>query len=273
MVKIIASLLLSCATLFALSIDEKIKSFIGKEKFYIQKNLIHILFEQQSQYYLDANQTHDLKILQTLKENGLLKLFHNTPVQMRLHFETSSDKALIFMRAINESLEALGYSYFLSEEIQKNDAYFSWSIALETEHLVDPILFAKELAAKGCNIIEIAREQELHWRYKIDSANIHIQAEVFPSHSTINLKKPIKDYWIDVSGMKSISLQSRLADRWYPNIVMYDNNLKMLHFYRYDTQQNTLKFTIPDTVKYIKIGDTFTLENIKRGLSVYLVNR
>lgn len=271
-VKIVALFLSLTFALFASPLNEKIESFLGKNEFHIQKNLIDIIFKDKDFYYNDLNRTDDLKILVKLKENGLLKLFYNSPVEMNIRF-TTFENSLIFMSVINESLEAMGYSYFITDQVLKENEKFSWKIKLSTEHILDPTMLAKEFAIRGCSVVSIKKEGDYDWSYDIDTSKIQLRADKFDTSTTVNLKKPIKSYWIDIEDAKSISLRSKLADRWYPNVVFYDKNLGVLSFYRKDEVVNSIKLEIPKNAKYVKIGDIYNLENIKRGLSLYLVSK
>jgi hypothetical protein len=263
---------LCAVTIYANTLEQKIESFLGKNEYHVQKNLIDIIFQDRQSYYLDADKTDDLKIVSKLKENGLLKLFYDSPIEMKLSFQ-SQGSSLVFMRVINESLEAMGYSYFLTDSVVKSSEGFSWVLKLSTEHVVDPILLANEMRLRGCEIVEIQKRDSDAWSYKIDTHNINVKATKYETNTTVKLKKPIKAYWIDIEEAKSISLRSKLADRWHPSVVFYDNNLNVISFYEKDEVVNFVKIDIPKSVKYVKIGDIYTLDNIKRGLSLYLVSK
>jgi len=270
--RVLVLLILFVVNLSALSLDNKIESFLGKDEFHIQKNLIDIIFHNQQAYYKEDGSIDDLKVLMQLKENGLLKLFYDSPKDMTLSFKTDANP-LVLMRVINESLEAMGYSYFITDKVIKNTNEFIWNVKLSTEHVVDPILLAKELHARGCETKEIKKYENYNWSYVIDTKSINIKAEKYETNTTIKLKKPIKPYWIDIEEAKSLSLRSKIADRWYPSIIFYDKSLNVLQFYKKDEVVDAVKIDIPKNAKYVKIGDIYTLDNIKRGLSLYLVSK
>jgi hypothetical protein len=177
------------------------------------------------------------------------------------------------MRLINESLSSMGYNYFLTKKVLKNSDGFLWEINLSTEHIVDPIYFAKRLTEKGCFIDKIDKTSANEWFYSINTEFIEIDTIVLEPDTTVQLRKPIKPYWIKIEGMKSISFRSRIADKWHPSIVFYDKELQVVKDYRNDDVANTLKLNIPQSATYVKINDIYTLDNIKRGISVYLKSR
>ena len=140
--------------LSAANLDKKIESYLGKSDFFVQKNLVDILFSNKNQYLNDDNSTNDIAILAQLKKSGLLKLFYSKPVEMKISFKTNGN-SLIFMRVINESLEAMGYSYFLTQSVNNESQTFTWEIDLETEHILDPILLDNELSLRGCKVTSV----------------------------------------------------------------------------------------------------------------------
>lgn len=269
MVRIVFFLFFTLAWIQAAQLDDKIASFIGKKEYQVQKNLIRILFKDEQQFLYDDGKIDDIKVLKKLKESGLLKLFYTTPQKLNLSFATK-DNALIFMRVINETLSSMGYNYFLTKRALKNTEGVIWEIVISTEHIVDPIIFSDKLKARDCFLESVDRVSENEWKYRINTQNIKIEANKIEANTTVNLRKPIKPYWIDVAGMKTVSIVSKIADKWHPKIVFFDEKLHIVKDYQKDGVANKLKLRVPIDAKYVKIADMYTLDNIKRGISVYL---
>lgn len=253
----------------ATQLNEKISSFIGEKEYKVQKNLIRILFKDENKFLYDDSSVDDIKVLEKLKESGLLKLFYKNPQTLNLSFFTK-DNALIFMRVINETLSSMGYNYFLTNRALKNVDGFVWEIIISTEHIVDPIIFSNKLKLRGCFLESIDRTNENEWKYIVNTENIKIEAIKIEANTTVKLKKPIKPYWIDIEDMKTISFVSKIADKWHPNIVFFDEKLHIVSDYRKDEVTNKLKLRIPINSRYVKIADMYTLDNIKRGITIYL---
>lgn len=269
MVRIAFLLLFTLSWMQATQIDEKIASFIGEKEYKIQRNLIRILFKDESKFLFSDGSVDDIKVLEKLKESGLLKLFYKDPQKLNLSFYTKND-ALIFMRVINEALSSMGYNYFLTKRALKDKDGFVWEIIISTEHIVDPIIFSKKLESRGCFLEAVDRVSENSWEYRINTQNIQIEARIIEANTTAKLKKPIKPYWINLDGIKSISIVSKIADKWHPSIIFFDEKLHIVKNYQKDKVTNKLKLRVPTDAKYVKITDMYTLDNIKRGVSVYL---
>ncbi len=272
MVKIVLYLFLLTAFVHATPLEDKIESFIGEKEYKIQKNLIRILFKNTNAFLKDDRSVDDIKVLEKLKDSGILKLFYTKPQQLNLIFSTK-ENSLVFMRVINESLSSMGYNYFLTKRALKNSDGFLWEIIVSTEHIVDPLIMSSRLKARGCFLESIDRKSENKWVYVVNTDSIKIDAQKVEANRTVKLKKPIRPYWIEVEDMKTISFASKLVDKWHPSIVFYDDKLHIVKDYKKKSPTNRLKIKIPIDAKYVKISDLYTLDNIKRGISIYLIGR
>ena len=269
MVRIAFLLFFALVVAQATPLDEKIESFIGEKEYKVQKNLIRILFKNESQFLYGNSKVNDMKVLEQLKKSGLLKLFYKNPQELNLSFFTK-ENSLIFMRVINETLSSMGYNYFLTKRALKNEDGFLWDIIISTEHIVDPIIFSNKLKSRDCFLESVDRVSENEWKYIVNTQSIKIEAIKIEANTTVKFKKPIKPYWIDVESMESISFASKIADKWHPKIVFFDEKLHIIRDYQNDKVANRLKLKIPIDAKYVKIADMYTLDNIKRGMSIYL---
>ncbi len=267
MVKKLFLILIASLSLFgAQSVQEKVKSFVGATQYDKQINLIQVLFAQPAAFTLPNGEVDSVKVISVLKKNGLVQLLYDRPIQLRLAFRTQSDP-LIFLKIINESLETMGYNYFLTNNALRDSAGFVWEIYLQTEHVVDPEAFARALGARGCTITNIVKNDEHYWFYDIDSSNAYLSARKVEVGTT-SLGKPLKPYWIDVHNLKEISLTVQSGDKWFPDVAFFDEHLHLLSDIKSEESTRVLKLKVPSGAAYLKISDAFLLENIKHGLSL-----
>lgn len=269
MKKLLLILILSLSLFGAQTLQDKIKSFVGPSKYETQKNLIQVLFAQSSNFTKPNGEVDSVKVISVLKKNGLLQLLYDKPIQLRLAFRTQSDP-LIFLKIINESLEAMGYNYFLTSNALRDSAGFVWEIYLQTEHIVDPESFSGALGARGCNITNIVKNDDNYWFYDIDSSNAYLGAKKLESGVTTPLGKPLKPYWIDVRNLKEITVTVHSGDKWFPDVVFFDENLHLLSDVKSEESTRSLKLKVPSNAAYLKLSDGFMLENIKHGLSLHV---
>jgi len=253
-------------------LNDKIKSYIGESKYETQKNLIQVLFAQ-SEDFVKANGTIDsVKVISVLKKNGLMKLLYEKPVHLKLAFRTTNDP-IIFLKIINESLEGMGYNYFLTNNALRDTSGFVWEIYLQTEHIVDPVTFAAALELRGCSINNIIKNDENYWFYDVNSQNAYLSAKKLEIGVNTNLGKPIKPYWVNVKDMKEMIVSVHAGDKWFPDVVFFDENLHVLKDIKSAEALKSLKTKVPYGSVYVKISDAVMLENIKHGLSLHVKDR
>lgn len=263
-------LFLFLATFALANLQEKIISFMGATSYAKQENLVKILFKPEASFYRKSDGNVDsLKVIQVLHDNGLLKLFYNSPIFLHIKFITDKNP-LIFTRVIGESLEAMGYNYFLTEEAEKSENQFLWVINLKTNRIINPILFAQELQKRGCTIEDVIKDSDDHWEYKIDSKDAKLNTIKLANDVSTDLSKPIQPYWIENNNAKSIKIRTSLADHWYPLVLFLDSGLHLISQTKINERTYAITLKVPKDCKYIRVGDIFTLDNIKHGLTIYL---
>ena len=252
------------------NLHDKIVNFMSARDYAKQENLIKVLFRNEHDFYkTDGTEVDSLKVIKVLKDNGLFKLFYNSPISLHIKFTTEKNP-LIFMKVIRESLGAIGYNYFLTTRATKNSDGFIWIINLKTRHLVNPLSFSEELQERGCSVMDIKKEDRYLWSYKIDSTNVKLNAKNIENDISVRLKKPIEPYLIYTNNSKNIKIKASLSDHWYPYVIFFDKALHVISLKKINDRTLSLKLDIPEGCKYIRIGDMYTLDNIKHGLSLYL---
>ena len=145
-----------------------------------------------------------------------------------------------------------------------------YKVSVFADSAPDPILLASELSKKGCRIARIKRFSIANWRYFIDITHINLVSKKITFKKKILLARALEPYWLNAQGARTIIIKSPKGNLWYPYIVFYDQNLKILNNFLKDIKSYNIRLKIPRNTKYIKIKDMYTLQNLKRGLSVYL---
>lgn len=250
-------------------LEATIVSFMDNKTYQESKNLVQFLFLEKSNYYTSSGKINKLAILETLKTNGLIELFSKKPEEIELIFSTK-DNPLVFMRIISQSLNSMGYSFFLTKRVYKTPVEFIWHISIQTQNIPNPIDLNENLKLNSSFIEDIAKDGNI-WSYEINSENAVINSQIIPKKIQVELKKPMNPYWIRVDGASSISFKSHLADFWFPKASFFDKNLKLIERIEIDSRKKSLKLAVPKNAFYIKVEDLYLLENIKRGLSVTLL--
>jgi len=243
---------------------EKIESFLDPSAFQENREFIKIIFEPNSAFY--RNERLDtIKIIQTLKENGLLDLFFDSPREFQLNFKTSGSP-LFFVKVMSDTLRNMGYYRYMTIASNLDTSEFRWSINLKSEYATDPLVLQDALHKSGCNIVDIHRDSAQEWTYSIDISHGYLNIPTLKNGQEVELKRSLYAHWLDVSEIQALDIQSTRRNKWYPYIAYYDASLHLLKIIKENEIYRNISLQMPKNAKYIKIADLYTLKNVKDEL-------
>ncbi len=248
-------------------IEEKIQTLLGEDQYLKNENFIHILFEDSDEFIIQ-DRLDVVKIVDTLKENGLLKLFFDKPQNLNLTF-TSNGNSLYFIKLMSESLRSMGYYRYITKNSKIDESGFHWQISLKTEYVTDPILLRDALRKQHCEILDINRSSEDDWHYIIDMSQAHLDLKSIKNKQNMTLNRAHNAHWIDVSKTKKLTIHSLGKNNWFPNIAFYDKTMHLVKVYKRDKKTWKVTFNLPKGCTYVKIDDLYSMKNIREGLSLY----
>ena len=277
MVKYFLLFLLLCASLSSndtLSLEEttvvddsltsKIKSFLEVKNYNENEEFINVIFEPKSAFYKNER-VNTVKVIQTLKENGLLKLFYEKPQALKLNFKTSGSP-LFFVKIMGDTLRNIGYYRYVTLASNLDSSEFIWNISLKSEYVTDPLILEHELKKSGCTIIDIERNTPREWTYVIDMGRGFLNIKKLYAGNKVSLKRSQYAHWLDISKIKELHFKSAKRNSWYPYIAYYDASLHLLKVLRQDKITYKLSLNIPQNTKYIKVSDIYNMKNIRDEL-------
>ena len=243
---------------------KKIKNFVGTEAYEQKINFINVIFDPKDSFYVN-DRVDIIKVVQTLKENGLLKLFFQKPQEIRLDFKTSGSP-LFFVKLMGDALRNIGYYRYVTTASTLNPSEFTWKISMMSEYVTDPLILQNELVKNGCFITDIQRESASEWTYSVDMRAAFLNLERLEDSKEIKLKHSLYAHWLDCSGVEKLTITSSVRNHWYPYISYYDSSLHLLKVVKEDVKSSKIRLTIPERAKYMKISDLYTLKNVKDEL-------
>lgn len=248
-------------------LEEKIKNIIGQKKYTIHQKLIENSFKNRK-LYSNGNQINYVKVLEVLKNEGLLQLQLNEPSKIHIDFKFIGSK-FQSLKNVKEIMASLGYNYFKAHTIEDNNESYIYSIEYKSEFLLDSAMFADELNSIDAKIIDINHSDTNNWTYVIDFSNASVYgAKKITNNEKIKLTKPLKPYLLEIEGGKKLIVISHQLNKWYPKIAFFDKNLNYINSVEKTRMYKGVKTTIPQNTRYIQIGDSYSLINIKRGIKV-----
>lgn len=248
-------------------LTKKIQTLLDTKTYQQNSAYIDIIFSPKSDYYKEQR-VDVVKVIQMLKENGLLNLFFKAPKELTLHFKTSGSP-LFFMKIMEDTLRNIGYYRYVTKNANLNSSEFSWTIVLTSEYATDPLILQKELAKRGCNIVYITRDSATNWTYTIDMRGGKLDVTTLQKDEEIKLKRSLYAKWINVSKINKLRITSSRRNSWYPYIAYYDSTMHLLKVIKIDSKKKRMVLNFSDTAHYIKISDIYTLKNIRDDLILY----
>lgn len=266
MVKKVILLVLFISCLSADALDDKIHSFLSEYKYKESKNLINYIFSPRENYYKNDD-VDSIAILETLNNNGLLELFLNEPRDVELVFHVNFNP-IVSIKNIADSLNSMGYSFFLTKKISKSLEGLYWHISISTQYVPNPALLNSSLNSRGCEIESVSKNGNT-WSYQINSRRASIDSITLKKGIEEQFKKPLTPYWFNTKdGINNMIVKSSYADFWHPRISFYTESLELINIIDLSDRKYSIRVNIPKKTAYIKIEDRYTLDNIKRGLKI-----
>ena len=244
----------------------KIKSFLEESTYKENKAFINVIFEPKSAFY-ENERVNAVKVIQTLKENGLLKLFFEKPQALKLNFKTSGSP-LFFVKIMGDTLRNIGYYRYVTLASNLDASEFVWNISLTSEYATDPLILENELHKSGCNIIDVVRNSPTEWTYVIDMGRGFLNVQKLYADENVSLKRSQYAHWLDISKIKELHIISSRRNSWYPYIAYYDASLHLLKVLKRDRISHSLSLDIPPNTKYLKLSDIYNMKNIRDELKL-----
>lgn len=271
MVKVLLALLLLSSLSFAdieqdRLLTEKIKTLINPNTYAKNSAYIEILFSPKSDYFIN-DRVNAVKVIQTLKDNGLLNLFFKKPSELTLRFKTNGSP-LFFVKIMGDTLRNIGYYRYVTQESNLSNSEFTWTINLTSEYATDPLILQQELSKSGSQIVDIKRDSATDWTYVVDMRGGRLNVDSLQEGVELSLKRSLYSKWIDVSQVKKIKISSSSRNSWYPYIAYYDASLHLLKVEKHDRRKRELTLELNDNTHYIKISDIYSLKNIRDDLTL-----
>lgn len=244
---------------------KKAVGFIDPKLFTKDRAYLENILSPRKDFYMEDGRVDSVKIIKTLKNRGLINLFFKQPSEINLSFKTDG-ATILFMKIMSDSLRNIGYYRYITKESSLKDRDFLWKISLTSEYATDPVLLSDELEKNNCFIVDVIKESPTDWTYVVDMRDAKIDAKKIIDGESVALKRSLYAYWLDVSSIKELDIESSDRNSWFPYISYYDKNLQLLRVVREDEKKRKVSFNIEKDVCYIKISDIYTLKNIKDSL-------
>jgi len=244
----------------------KIQSFLSKQTYNANRDFIHAVFEPKRRFYI-GRKVNVMKVVKTLRENGLLKLSFKKPQEFHINFKTSGSP-IFFVKIMEDALRNVGYYRYTTVASTFDASEFTWSISLISEYATDPLTLQKELAKSHSKIIDVSKPGKVEWTYVVDITNAQLNVALLQNAKKVEIVRSLYAHWFNVSKIRSLQIQSSARNRWYPSVSYYDASLHLLKTIKKDKVFKSISLQIPKNAVYMKLSDRYTLKNIRDGLTL-----
>lgn len=191
-------------------------------------------------------------------------------VTVRFNLDTKGTP--LFVRVVNDSLESLGYKFILIKNFQNSQNGSILEVYLETNSPFEPDALINELKKRNVIILD-NKKNDGYYLYSISLSNATLQTNEYAKDTLVELQRPLEDYVVNVKGSKSIEIMAKSGDSWFVDAKILDKDMNLISHEQRDKPLRSFTLPIPQNAYYIIIGDAKNLENIKRGLNIYIHSR
>ncbi|ARR02801.1 hypothetical protein [Campylobacter vicugnae] len=254
---------------FGLDLHSNIKSIISEQNYALNRDKIDQIFAVESEFIDSNDNLNYAKITNALRVNSLLNLSYSQPINLEISFYSPTSDILMF-KSVSEALKSLGYSYFLSKSLKSDTQGIVWQITMNSRFILDPGALYKELSKNYIFIKDIKRDGQFSFVYSIDATKAVLSTHQYISDIEYDLNKPLEPYFLNISNKSEALIKSYASDRWICVIKVLDRDLNLITQIKSDKPEKEVYIKFPPNSYYMLIDDAFSLENIKRGLKIYI---
>ncbi|TKX30801.1 hypothetical protein [Campylobacter estrildidarum] len=266
MVRILFIFIFFFESVFAISSLELAQNLVSNPA---KNSQLKLLFSNSS--YLDKNGNLNIaQISRVLKTNSLITLNLSTPQTLKLNFRSKSD-AVIFFKILSDALMDAGYVYFIPTELILHNENIDYTVEVESQYVLDPGTLYNLLKENSVYIKNVKRVGVYDYQYDLDFDNAKLNTNVNISlNSLAVLERPLKDYIFKTKDASKLVIDASDADFWFPKVLFLDKNLNLIKSVKSNEKNNHFSEFIPSGTCYVVVSDMYSLDNIRRGLRVFL---
>ncbi len=263
-IALLASLCVSFAA--ALSSYELARNLVADSS---QDSKLHSLFDGKD-YVDEAGNANWSEIVRVLKTHAMINFTLKSSRTLELKFIGKSE-SVVFIKLINEALNQAGFIYFTPIKLDLSSEVKSYTVRVESRYILDPASFYGILRQNFVSITNVRGLNSYDYEYELDFSKARLKTNAQAAiNRAVKFARPMKDYVFVVQGAKTLKARASSADSWFPKLFFLDKNLNLVGSALSNEQQNRLSVSVPSKAVYAIMGDSFNLDNIRRGLEVEL---
>lgn len=248
-------------------LSDKIKNFIGEDTYRVNRNFIEKIFVNRQDFFQEGI-VDNKKVLETLKNNGLLSLKFDSPKEVNIIF-SSQTSPIFLLRTVNSVLASMGYSYFEVKKADYDDGFASIIFGFTSEYMIDPLIVLEEMNKRGYIFNNVRKINDQAWEYDVTLFDSRLlNARNIDLGDSLEFKEVSGEYWLQISDVSgNINIVANSAE-WKPKIVFFDKDLHIVDILKKQTSINNITFNILKDVRFILISDLRNPTILKSGIRI-----
>ena len=272
MVRVFFSILFLKLVLCADVLDEVVLNIMGEKSYRLNQNFVNRLFADKTKFILAQHKKDEIdyyRVIKTLKDNGLLSLTLQKPTEIKVGFKAKT-KPIFLTKAVNNTLSAIGYSYFTISKAKYTDGDMFLIFSLVAENGIDPEVVLSEFKKRGIEAIRVVRKNQSDWLYELEVSRSDIVNSIVLKHDDrLDLKNVSGEYWFRTSGAGLMSiLKKGTRIGWSPRIVLYDKDLQILEIMTQNDFAVSAEISITNETAFVMVTDLNNPARLKSGITV-----
>lgn len=264
-----------CNIVLATQLQQKVQNLITTNTYRANAKFIQKIFANEKAFY-NSDGVDVMKVLTTLKNNGLLALKLSKPSNVSATFRINKIKltdkypSFTFLAySVSNVLNNIGYSYFYVTEATKDNDKLTLTYTLNAESNIDPMVMSVNLIKRGYKIIDVNRYSATHWIYDISLTDSNIIAAKTLAKGTNTLTQINGKYWLTFTTLGTLQITPKdNTEAWYPKILIFDNGMNPLSVILLTDSKTTYTIELPDMARHVLITDNYNASALRNGLNI-----
>ena len=240
----------------------------GEETYRTHRQLFALLFEN-ARDFVGADGAYDLgAIAARLKSNGLLDLSYPSARPIEVRFECVGEGGFLVAKVLRTVLGRMGVAAPALERVVRREGETVWRFRFVGAKALDPEMLQRQLQKFDARLEAAQKAGVRRWRYRIDLRDAALPARRLEARTTDDIVRPVRPVWLDVTGLRSVTIREKPGSHWYPEVTVYDKMLHALSATHRRERTRYLRLRLPEGARYLRISDAYTIENLRNGLRI-----
>ncbi len=171
----------------------------------------------------------------------------------------------VSMRTITQSFSTLGYRVDVDSLSMQNHKGILNATVIGNK-VFSPSLLAENLQEQGIGIEKAHFDSKNGLSLVLDTRNAIWNIVLLGRDEGAELKRVSSAQWFRVEEAQDIRIEPPYVGKWYPEIAVFDETMKLLSSFRSLETKEEFRFELPKGAYYLKISNAQGMKVLKEGM-------